>query len=147
MLMLKDWTSPHPYPREPLAGTTIRICFCSLVLLTEKIFQQVEKTQKVVRQEGGDERRKRSLYLFWDTGWSCEPFLPTLPLAVGAHESSIVMSTQERNRITSGLESGTDKILVQAGESAGVTPLSQKCKLLSIIFISDKKTAHIFRIS
>lgn len=74
----------------------------------------------MVRQEEADEqgeRRKQSLYLFWDTGWSCEPFLPTLPLAVGAHKSSITMSSQERNRITSGLETDMDKILVQVGVS------------------------------
>lgn len=35
-LMLKDWTSPHPYTGEALAGTMIRVCFCRLVLLTEK---------------------------------------------------------------------------------------------------------------
>lgn len=34
--------SPHPYPGEALVGTTISY-FCSLVTLTEKIFQQVER--------------------------------------------------------------------------------------------------------
>lgn len=71
-------------------------------------------------------KEEKNLYLFQDTGWSCEPFLPTLPLAVGAHRCCIIMSTQERNRITSGLERDMDKILFQAGESAGVTSLSYK---------------------
>lgn len=56
--MLKDWTSPHPYPRDPLAGTTIRICFCSLVLLTEKIFQQVERPRRWLGRKGGMNRVK-----------------------------------------------------------------------------------------
>lgn len=83
----------------------------------------------MVWQEKGDERgerRKQSIYLFRDTGWSCEPFLPTLPLAVGAHKSTILMSTQERNRITSGLGEGIFRILILGGQSAGVSSLSYK---------------------
>lgn len=82
----------------------------------------------MVKQEEGDEQsegRKQSIYLFQDTGWSCESFLPTLPLAVGIHKSSILMSTQETNGITSGLEEGI-RILVQGRQSAGVSSLSHK---------------------
>lgn len=132
--MLRDWTSPHAYS----AGSTIKECSYSVVILTEKMFQHVERPRRWLGRKQGDEqgeRRKESLYLFWDTGRSCEPFLPTLPLAVGPRRSTTTMSTPERNRITSGLEIGTDKTLVQAGKSAGVTPLSHKnvsyCKSFS----------------
>lgn len=33
------------YPGEALAGT-IRVCFCSLVVLMEKIFQHAERTRR-----------------------------------------------------------------------------------------------------
>lgn len=127
--MVKDQTCPHPCLGKSPRWHHNWSMLLSLHHVDRENSSTSGNTQKVVRQEEGDEqgeRRKQSTYLFRDTGWSCEPFLPTLPLAVGAHKSSILMSTQERNGITSGLEEGMFRILVQGGQSAGVSSLSHE---------------------